>query len=53
MAPVRRSEPKTLGPFVERQVGGDDARAAFVALGDALEGNRSIQAVIHGIGQMV
>ena len=26
-----------LGPCVERQVGGDDARAAFVALGDALE----------------
>ncbi len=26
-----------LGPFVERQVGRDDDRAAFVALGDDLE----------------
>ena len=28
---------KGAGPFIERQVGGDDDRAPFIALGDGLE----------------
>ena len=36
-APVRRSEPKTFGPLIEGQVGGDQDGAPLVALAEDLK----------------